>query len=54
MKSKSWMEQIIEEFTDSDNRYCASVSSLKVAMAVIVINAHGAHLVSLMKPAKKK
>ena len=23
MKSKSWMEQIMEEFTDSDNRYCA-------------------------------
>lgn len=23
MKSKSWMEQIIEEFTDSDTKYCA-------------------------------
>lgn len=23
MKSKSWMEQIVEEFTDSDNRYCS-------------------------------
>lgn len=23
MKSKSFYEQIVEEFTDSDNRYCA-------------------------------
>jgi hypothetical protein len=23
MKSKSWMEQIMEEFESSDNRYCA-------------------------------
>lgn len=23
MKSKSWYEQIVEEFEDSDNRYCS-------------------------------